>query len=107
MDDYGSDVLSKQQMVGKLYNAKYEKTYSNRYYVLKNDFIQYTRIRRTYSGRKRRAKGFVYINGSPYRDAEVSSHLRSCLHDVIINADLRIGGKLNIWDFIDSVPHEE
>ena len=48
MDDYGSDVLSKQQMVGKLYNAKYEKTYSNRYYFLKNDFIQYTRIRRTY-----------------------------------------------------------
>ena len=49
----------------------------------------------------------MYINGSPYRDAEVLSQLRSCLHDVMINADLRIGGKLKIWDFIDSVPHEE
>ena len=44
-------------------------------------------MRRTYSGRKRSATGFVYLKCSPYIDSEGSSHLRSCLHDAIINAD--------------------
>ena len=91
MDDDGSGIFPKQR-VRKLYNAKYQKTYSNRYFVLKNDYIKDTRIRRTYSGRKQRATSYVYLNGSPYRDAKGSSQPRSCLHDAIINAALRIGG---------------
>ena len=70
---------------------------------MKNDYIKYTRICRTYSGRKRKATGYVYITGSPYRDAEGSSHLRSCLHDAIINASPRIGGVSKNSNFIDSV----
>ena len=34
MDDDGSGVFTKK-MVRKLYNIKYQKTYSNKYYVLK------------------------------------------------------------------------
>ena len=59
---------------------------------MKSDYIKDTRIRRTYSGRKRKPTGYFYITGSPYRDAEGSSHLRSCLRDAIINAAPRIGG---------------
>ena len=59
---------------------------------MKNDYIKDTRIRRTYSGRKRKAKCYVLITGSPYRDAEGSSQFRSCLHDAIINAAPIIGG---------------
>ena len=44
------------------------------------------------SGRKRKATGFVYLQGSPYCDAEGSSQVRSCLHDAIINSSPRIGG---------------
>ena len=62
------------------------------HYVLKNYFIKYTRICRTYSGRKLRAASFVYLQGSPYRDAEGSTQIRSCLHDAIIDAAPRIGG---------------
>ena len=36
MDYDGSGVFPKQK-VRKLYNAKYQNTYSNQYYVLKND----------------------------------------------------------------------
>ena len=43
-------------------------------------------MRQTYSGRKRKATGYVLITGSPYRDAEGSPQHRSCLHDAIINA---------------------
>ena len=49
-------------------------------------------IRQAYSGRKKHATGFLYLKGSLYRDAEVSSHLRYCLHDEAINAAPRIGG---------------
>ena len=42
-----------------------------------------------YSGRKRKATGYVLINGSTYRDH------RSCIHDAIINAAPRIGGKID------------
>ena len=38
---------------------------------------------------------FYVLTGSPYRDAEVSSQLRSCLHDAIINAYHRIGGGID------------
>ena len=96
MDDYGSGILTKK--VRKLYNVKYQKTYSNRYYVLKNDFIKDTRIRRTYSGKKRRATGFVYLKGSTYHDAEVLSQLRLCLNDAIINSASRIGRGLINWN---------
>ena len=94
IDDDGSGVSPKQE-VRKKYNSKYQLTYSNRYYVMKNDFIKDTRIRQTCSGIKQREKGYVYITGLPYRDAEVSSHLRSCLHDAIINASPRIGGEID------------
>ena len=47
----------------------------------KNDFIKDTIIRLTYSGIKRGATCYVYLNGSSYRDAEGSSQLRSCIHD--------------------------
>ena len=70
---------------------------------MKNDYIKDTRIRWTYSGRKRRATGYVYLNGSPYRDAEGLSQLRLCLHDAIINASPIIGGKLKSSNCIDSV----
>ena len=75
-----------------MYNSKYQLTYSNRYYVIKNKYIKDTRIRQTYSGRKQKATGYVYITDSPYRDAEGSSQLRSCIHDAIINYAPRIGG---------------
>ena len=93
-DDDGSGVVT-IILVRKWYNAIYQKTHSNHYYVLKNDFIKDTRIRQTYSGRKWKANGYVLITGSPYRDAEGSPHHRSCLHDVIINADPRIGKKID------------
>ena len=97
MDDDGSGVFPKQKF-GKLYNTKYKNTYSNRYYVLKNDYIKDTRIRWTYSGRKQRATCYVYPKGSPYHDAEGSSQLRSCLHDAIINAAPRIGGEIDKFE---------
>ena len=75
IDDDGSGVLPKI-LVRKWYNARYQNIYSNQHYVLKNDFIKYTRICQTYSGRKRKAKGYVLITGSPYRDAEGSPHHR-------------------------------
>ena len=90
IDDYGSGVLPKL-LVRKKYNSRYQKTHSNQYYVLKNYCIKDTRMRRTYSGRKRKATGYVLITGSPYRDAEGYPHHRSCLHDEIINAAPRIG----------------
>ena len=58
---------------------------------------------RTYSGRKRKATGYVLITGSPYRDAEVSPHQRSCLHDAIINAAPRIGEKWTNQNYIENV----
>ena len=64
------EVVSFQKKVGKLNNDKYQKTYSNRYYVLKSDYIKDTRIFQTYSVIKLRATGFVYLKGSPYWDAE-------------------------------------
>ena len=57
LDNDRSDVFPKQKF-RKLYNEKYQKNYSNQYYVLKHDHIKDTRIRRTYSGRKRRATGY-------------------------------------------------
>ena len=57
---------------------------------MKHDYIKDTIIRRIYSGRKRKATGYVLLTGSPYRDAEGSSHLRSFLRDAIINTAPRI-----------------
>ena len=94
IDDDGSGVSPKQQ-VRKKYNSKYQLTYSNCYYVMKNEYIKDTRIRRIYSGKKRKATGYVLITGSPYRDAEGSPLNRSCLHDDIINSAPRIGGEIN------------
>ena len=95
MDDDGSGVLPKI-LVRKWYNARYQKNYSNRDYFLKNDYIKDTIMRRTYSGRKRRATCYVLITGSPYRDAEGSPHHRSCLHDAIINSSPILGAELMI-----------
>ena len=69
----------------------------------KNDYIKYTILRQTYSGRKISATGYVYLNGSPYRDAEGSSQLISCLHDEIINVAPIIWEKLTDPNCIDSV----
>ena len=91
IDDDGSGVLPKI-LVRKWYNARYQNTYSNHHFVLKNDFIKDTRTRQTYSRRKRKATYYVLITGSPYLDAEVYPHHRSFLHDAIINAAQRIGG---------------
>ena len=46
---------------------------------------------------KKKVAVFVYIKVSPFRDAEGSSQLRSCLYDEIINTAPRIGDfeKLN------------
>ena len=55
-----------------------------------------------YSGRKRNITGLVYLQGLPYRDAEGSSHLRSYLHDAIINTSPRIGGKLKKTNCIEN-----
>ena len=49
IDDYGSGVIPKIMVR----NTRYQKTYSNHYYVLKNDFMKETIISQTYSGRKR------------------------------------------------------
>ena len=72
-DDGGGDFPN--QKVRKIYNAKYQKTYSNLYYVLENVYIKDTIIRRTYSGRKRRETVSVYLKGLLYRDAEGSPQL--------------------------------
>ena len=45
IDDDGSGVLPKL-LVRKKYNSRYQKTYSNHYYVLKNDYIKDARMRR-------------------------------------------------------------
>ena len=37
-----------------------------------------------------------HLNGSPYRDTEGSSNIRSCLHDAINNSAPIIGGKIQI-----------
>ena len=89
IDDDGSGIFLKQKY-RKFYNTKYQEKCGNRHHVLSAPYIKYARIRRVYSGRKRKATGYVYIQGSPYLDAEGSSQLRSCLHDSIINASPRI-----------------
>ena len=94
IDDDGSGVLPKI-LVRNWYNARYRKTYSNLDFVLQNDCIKDTITRRTYSGRKRKATGYVLITGSPYRDAEGSPHHISCLHDAIINAAPIFGKKID------------
>ena len=60
---------------------------------MKNDYIKDTRIRQTCSGRKQKATCYILLTGSPYRDAEGSSQVRSCLHDSIINSAPIIGEK--------------
>ena len=40
IDDDGSDVFPKQK-VRKMYNSKYQLTYSNQYYAIKNDYKRY------------------------------------------------------------------
>ena len=39
IDDNGSRIFSKQN-IRNIYNAKYQKTYSNRYYVIKSNYIK-------------------------------------------------------------------
>ena len=56
IDDYRSSVSTKQK-ARNIYNVKYQRTYSNWYYVLKNNYIKYIRKGLTYSGRKQRAIG--------------------------------------------------
>ena len=62
---------------------------------MKHDYIKDTRIRRKYSGRKRKSTGYVLITGPPYRDAEGSLHFRLCLHDAIVNSAPRIGERID------------
>ena len=70
---------------------------------MKHDYIKDTRIRRTYSGRKRKATGYVLITASTYRDAEGYPHFRSCIHDAIVYAAPRIGKKMTNQNCIDNV----
>ena len=56
-------------------------------------------MRRTHSGRKLKATGYVLITVSPYRDAEGSPHHRSCLYDAIIKSAPRIGKKIDHSEF--------
>ena len=95
IDDNGSGIFPKQK-VKLFYNARYQEEYSNQNYVLDRDYIKDTRIHWVHSGRKRKATGFVYLKGSPYRDTEWQSQLKLCLHDGIINAAPIIGGSLKI-----------
>ena len=102
--DYDGSGIFTKQMVKNLYSAKYQKTCSNRYYeIIKIDHIKYTRIRRMYLERKRKATGFVYLKGSPYRDDKGSSQIRSYLNDEIISAAPIVGKKFTDWICIDSV----
>ena len=41
----------------------------------KNDYIKDTRICWTYSGSKRSATGYVYLDGSPYCNTQGSSQI--------------------------------
>ena len=45
-------VFFQTKKVRKIYNAKYQKTYSNRYYVLDDDTVKDTIIHWTHSGIK-------------------------------------------------------
>ena len=96
-------VVFPKQGVRNKYNSTYKLTYSNRYFVMKKDYIKDTRIHWKHLGRKRKATGYVLITGSPYLDAEGLSQLRLCLHDAIINAATRIGGKSTNQNYIDNV----
>ena len=93
--DYDSSIIFPKQEVRNKYSSKYQLTYSNRYYIMKNEYIEDTKIRWTYSGRKLNATDYVLITDYPYHDAEGSSQVRSCLHDDISNADPRIGGEID------------
>ena len=103
MDDDRIVVFPKQK-VRNIYNAKYQKTYSNQYYVLKHDFIKDTRICWTYPIIKQRATGCLYLKGSPYRDAEGFSQIRLCLHDANLNSAPRIGGKIEKLELYRQCP---
>ena len=93
IDDYGSDIfpIIKDK---NIYTKKYQETYRNRSHVFSTPYIKDRIILRVYSGIKQKAKGFVYLQGSPYHDAEGSSQIRSCLHDAIINSSPRIGQRI-------------
>ena len=75
IDGDGSSIFPKQN-VEKLYSEKYPDAYVNRSSVVSAPFIKDTRIWSVHSGRKLEATGFVYLQGSPYCDAEGSSQLR-------------------------------
>ena len=66
--------------------------------------MKYARIRRECSGIKLKATGFVYLQGSPYRDSEGLSQIRSCINDAIINSAPILGVKLTNWNCKDSLP---
>ena len=83
-------VSNQKSKVLNLYYWKYYETYGNSSYAIYRYFIKDKIKQQTYSGRKWNPTGFVYLKGSPYRDAEGSLNLRSCFHDAIFNSDLRI-----------------
>ena len=90
--DYDGSYIFPKLNIRNIYNSKYNAIYSNQIYVLGRDYNQDITIRQVHSGRKLKSAGFVYLKGSPYRDAEGSSKLRSCLHDAMTNYAPRIGG---------------
>ena len=63
-----------------------------------------TIIRWTYSIRKLRATGFMYLKGSLHLDAEGTSQLRSWIHDEIINSALGIAGKIDKLELYRQFP---
>ena len=86
IDNDGIGVPPKQKDI-KFYNEKYQDTYGNRRHVIYKPKTKDTRMRRVHSGRKRKATGFVHLQGLPYSDSKGSSNIRSCIHDGLINAD--------------------
>ena len=68
IDDDGSVVRPKQSKI-KNYFSPYHESYGNRSYHISKDYKENMIIPRTYSGKKRKATGFVYLKYFPYRDA--------------------------------------
>ena len=69
----------------------YPESHGNKSYYITKDHLKDMGKHWKYSGRKRKATGFAYLEGSPYCDAEGSSNLRPFNHDSVINDDSIIG----------------
>ena len=55
-------------------------------------------------GRKRKSTGCIFLSGSGLRDAVGNYKMRSCLHDAVINAAVRIGKNINKLELYRQCP---